>query len=63
MPREGDRNLTIPVELYEAMDEITTEKGTLYQSVLEFAKEAIRIRILEIRSQDLDWKMRKKRKS
>ena len=59
MPRHGDRNLTIPAEIYEALAEIAEEDGSLYRSVLELAKEALRIRIVEIRSQNQDWKMKK----
>lgn len=62
MPREGYRNLSVPTEIMEALEEIVNERGLLYRSVSELAKEALRQKIIAIRSQNKDWKMAKRGK-
>jgi hypothetical protein len=60
MPREGYRNLSVPTEIVEALEEIVAEKSLLYKTVSDLAKEALRQKIIAIRSQNKGWKMTKK---
>ena len=62
MPREGYRNLSVPTEIVEAMEEIVAEKSLLYRTVSNLAIEALREKIITVRSQNKDWKMTKRRK-
>ncbi|HEX9908391.1 MAG TPA: hypothetical protein VGB78_08015 [Thermoplasmata archaeon] len=44
----------------EALEEIVAEKSLLYKTVSDLAKEALRQKIIAIRSQNKGWKMTKK---
>lgn len=56
MPRKGYTNLSIPINIYNALEEIVHADGSLYVSVTDLAKDALRAKIEKIRSQNKNWK-------
>jgi metal-responsive CopG/Arc/MetJ family transcriptional regulator len=63
MPRDGYENLSIPTNILKAIHEIVSEEDSLYVSASELIKEALRDKIIEIRSQNRDWKMKKRKEN
>lgn len=42
---DGYRTIRIQESLYEEIERLTTEQGSLYRSVSEFVHEALRVRL------------------
>jgi len=63
MPRDGYDNLSIPTNILKAIHEIVNEEDSLYVSASELIKEALRDKIIAVRSQNKDWKMKKRKKN
>ena len=53
MTRKDYRNVSVPVAIHDAIDEIVHEKGSLYRTVSELVMEALREKIITIRSQSI----------
>jgi len=53
MPRKGYKNVCIPSKIYAALREIVKDEDSLYSSVSELAKEALREKIVILRSQTI----------
>ena len=56
MPRKDYKNISVPIAIYAAIEEIANSKGSLYGSVSELVKEALREKIITVRSQNKEWK-------
>jgi len=56
MPGKDYKNVSVPVAIYSALEEIADNKGSLYGSVSELVKEALREKIITVRSQNREWK-------
>ena len=56
MPRKDYKNVSVPIAIYAALEEIVDNEGSLYGSVSELVKEALREKIITIRSQHREWK-------
>ena len=53
MTREGYRNVSVPSGIHTALIEIVDDKKSLYTSVSDLVKEALREKIIAIRSQSI----------
>jgi len=53
---EGYKTINIPANLHKVLKEIVEDKDSLYVSISDLAKEALREKIITIRSQNPDWK-------
>lgn len=56
MPGKGYKNVGVPVAIYSAIEEIVKAKGSLYRSTSELVMEALREKIITVRSQNKEWK-------
>jgi hypothetical protein len=63
MPTKGYKSLDIPIAIYSALQEIVDDEESLHVSVSELAKEALREKIITLRSQTIVPGKRKKLKS
>lgn len=61
MPKEGYQSVSIPENIHSALEEIVNDKDSLYTSVSDLVKEALREKIIKIRSQTIVPGMKKKR--
>jgi Arc/MetJ-type ribon-helix-helix transcriptional regulator len=55
MPRKGYENISVPSNIHAALEEIVKAPGSLYVSVSDLAKDALRAKIEKIRSQNPKW--------
>ena len=53
MPKEGYQSTSIPKNIHSALVEIVNDKDSLYTSVSDLVKEALREKIIKIRSQTI----------
>ncbi|OPY30627.1 MAG: hypothetical protein A4E31_00290 [Methanomassiliicoccales archaeon PtaU1.Bin030] len=53
MSKGGYRNVSIPYPIYRALSEIVEDDESLYISISDLVKEALREKIIDIRSQTL----------
>jgi len=56
MPRDNYKNVSVPVAIHSAIEEIVNDEGSLYRTVSELVMEALREKIITIRSQNKEWK-------
>ena len=53
MPTKGYVNVSIPINIHSAIKEIVDDENSLYSSVSELIKEALREKIIVLRSQTI----------
>ena len=53
MTREGYRNVSVPLGIHSALVELVDDENSLYTSVSDLVKEALREKIIVIRSQSI----------
>lgn len=53
MPTEDYQSVSVPKNIHSAIEEIVNDKDSLYTSVSDLVKEALREKIIKIRSQTI----------
>lgn len=53
MPNNNYRNVSVPQPIYSALEGIVKDEGSLYVSISDLVKEALREKIIMIRSQTI----------
>jgi len=53
MPRKDYRNVSVPTGIHSALVEVVGDEKSLYTSVSDLVKEALREKIIAIRSQSI----------
>ena len=51
MPKKDYRSISVPIRIYKPLEEIVNDNESLYTSISDLAKEALREKIIKIRSQ------------